>query len=129
MNVEKLKTAILNYNANIREIARIHAVLQSVEFKGVASMSGDIKSSEVSNPIVGEIIRREAKHKRLDRLEKEVLFIQQQAQQLDDEELQRVLDYLLDGMTPSEISRELDVTRQTVYRKIDKLVKIMLEVN
>jgi CheY-like chemotaxis protein len=129
MNKERLKNAIVNYHAYILEISRIRNTLKDYEFKGVAASGIDStlpKSQGISNPVAGEVIRREAKSKRLQRLEEELVFIQERIDLIENETLFIVLDCFLDGMTGGEIARHLSSNPSTVYRHLDKVVKIML---
>jgi DNA-directed RNA polymerase specialized sigma subunit len=126
MNAEQLKQAIQNYSWTIREIDRLYNSLRYTEFKGVASADTTIKSSAISNPIVGEIIRREAKSKRLIRMEQDVLFIQGNLHKVTDEKQKTILECMLDGMTPMEVVRHMGIGRTTVWRHLDKAIEVMI---
>jgi DNA-binding NarL/FixJ family response regulator len=127
LNEEKVREALYNYHWQIREIARIEMTLQGTEFKGVAA--GGIESVmpsapyAVSDPIAGEIIRREAKSKRMQRLESDVKYIQSKMHLVEEGKLYTVLECLLDGMPAKDIARHLTVSRQSVYRYIDEICK------
>jgi DNA-directed RNA polymerase specialized sigma subunit len=127
MNAEQLKQAIQNYSWTIREIDRLYNSLRYTEFKGVASANKEIKSYSVSNPIVGEIIRRDAKTKRLARMEAEALFIQNTMSKVTDEKQKTILECMLDGMTPMEVVRHIGIGRTTVWRHLDKAIEVMLK--
>lgn len=127
MNEEKVRQALYDYHWQIREIARIEMTLQNTEFKGVAASGIESVMPNapyaVSDPIAGEIIRREAKSKRMQRLENDVKYIQSKMHLVEEEKLMTVLECLLDGMTARDIARHLTVARQTIYRYIDDICK------
>lgn len=127
MNEEKVREALYNYHWQIREIARMEASLQGVEFKGVAAsgIESVMPSAPyaISDPILGEVMRREAKSKRMKRMEDDVKYIQSRLHLIEDQSLITVIDCLMDGLTASDIARHMTVARQTVYRYIDKIAK------
>jgi hypothetical protein len=130
MNREEIKKALYAYHWTIKEISRIHAHLATTEFAGVAA--GGIESvmpkgNGVGNPLLGEIIRREAKSKRLKRMEKQVNFIQSHIVRIEDETLATVADCILDGLTVSEVSRYLNVSRPTAHKYVDDIITEMLK--
>jgi DNA-binding NarL/FixJ family response regulator len=129
MDKEKVREALYNYHWEIREIARIQSVLQETEFKGVAAGGVDSVMPNapyaVSNPILGEVMRRQAKSKRMQRLESNVTYIQSRLHLIEDEKFLMVAECLMDGMTAGSIARHLTTSRQTIYSYIDKITEIL----
>lgn len=130
MNADQLKQAIQNYSWTIREIDRLYNSLRFTDFKSVEAPNDSLvslKEQYVSNPIAGELMRKNAKSKRLARMEADVLFIQQNMSKVTDEKQKTILECMLDGMTPMEVVRHMGIGRTTVWRHLDKAIEVMLK--
>lgn len=129
MTKEEAKKALYAYHWSIREISRIHAHLATTEFAGVAASGIESimpKAGGVGNPLLGEIIRREAKSKRLARMEEQVNFIQSRIIRIESPDLLTIADCILDGLTVSEISKHMEKSRTTIHKAIEEIVELLI---
>jgi len=129
MKRHEIVGAIRDYHWMINEIIRVQIELKAYEFKGTAQYGIEATMpkavGQTSNPIAGEIVRREAKTKRMIRMEEKIQYIQKRMHLIEDEMQRTVLDCLLDGVTITGVSKLLRISRPTAHKIFDEIVDVL----
>ncbi|GED71193.1 hypothetical protein BRE01_48950 [Brevibacillus reuszeri] len=117
--VQRTEEELRDYHFMLREIDRLQGYLEdagegTVGAYGIdASMpKGKGKNGDKTH---AEVVRRERKWKRLEKLQDAVERIERAAESITDEKEKTVLDAIMDGEKNNFIARQIGVSRQRYY--------------
>jgi Bacterial regulatory proteins, luxR family. len=133
MNKKEIAKILRDYHWMINEIARQRKMMLEVNqsITGQYGIDGSMPhgKGETSDPVAQEVIRREKKSKWIERLERQVLYIQRRIHLITDEREKAVLECLLDGMSIIQISYHMGLSRRHVQRLRDDIVDKMSQMS
>ncbi|WP_279401631.1 helix-turn-helix transcriptional regulator [Piscibacillus salipiscarius] len=124
---KQIESALRDYNWMLNEIKRQRDLLQVVG-GNVVAQSG-IESTmpkpkgNTSDPVAKEVIRRDKKSKWVQKLERKVLFIQNNIHVIQDPREKAVLECMLDGLSMSAIGHHMGLSRRHIYNIKDSIVE------
>ena len=128
---EQVSNMIRDYNWILREIEYIRNELNDVDLN-VTSQYGEESAmpkakGDPVDMMTFEIIRRDKKSKRAERLENKIKFIRDNIHKIKDERQRVVLDHLLDGMSITKLSHHMGISRKQVYKIKDEIIDELLK--
>ncbi|WP_025027761.1 LuxR C-terminal-related transcriptional regulator [Caldalkalibacillus mannanilyticus] len=131
MEREEFELALRDYPWMIREISRLKENLgdageRMVQKYGLESALPKGKGM-YTDSVGQEVARRERKWKRLDKLEKKVLFIQERVELITDEREKTILECILDGLSFTAIAKHMGLSTRHIQRLKNDMVDKMLE--
>ena len=126
MNKKQIESALRDYNWMINEIKRQRDLLQLVggnvvAQSGIESTMPKAKGS-TGDPVAQEVIRRDKKSKWVQKLERKVLFIQNNIHVIEDPREKAVLECMLDGLSMIAISQHMGLSRRHIYNIKNSIV-------
>lgn len=126
MNKKEIAKILRDYHWMINEIARQRRMMLDVDqsITGQYGIEGSMPHAKgsTSDPVAQEAIRRLKKTKWIEKLEQQVLYIQQRIHLIIDEREKAVLECLLDGMSIRAIARHMGFSDSHVYGIRDSIV-------
>jgi DNA-directed RNA polymerase specialized sigma24 family protein len=126
VNRIELEDALRDYHWMIREISRLRDYLEDAGERTVRQygIDSDMPKPKGGNtdPVHQEVARRERKWKRLEKLERKVLCIQDRLHVIMDEREKTVLECMLDGMSYRAIARHMGLSHSHIQRIKDSIV-------
>lgn len=133
MNKKEIAKILRDYHWMINEIARQRKMMIEVN-QSITSQYGiegslPHEKNGKSDPVAQEAIRREKKSKWIEKLEKQVLYIQERINFIQDEREKAVLECLLDGMSMIAISRHMGLSDRHIFRLRDSIVDQMADMS
>lgn len=130
MNRKEIEQALRDYLWMMNEIIKEREELQSMVMGGnvIAKITDMPKAAggTTSDPVANEVIRRNEKSKRILKLERKVLYIQNRRKVITDEREVAVLNCMLDGMSMKAIGHHMGLSRQHIYRLKESIIEQML---
>ncbi len=110
----------------INEIARQRRMMNEVNqsITGQYGIEGSLPHGKngKSDPVAQEAIRREKKSKWIEKLERQVLYVQERIYIITNEREKAVLECLLDGMSIRAIARHMGFSDSHIYEIRDRIV-------
>lgn len=127
MNKKQIENTLRDYNWMLNEIKRQRNLLADagtnlVAQSGLESVMPKAKG-ETGDPVAQEVVRRDKKHKWVNKLEEKVLFIQKRIPLITDERERAVLECLLDGMSMVAIGNHMGLSRRHIYHLKDSIIR------
>lgn len=127
MNKKEIAKILRDYHWMINEIARQRRMMNEVDqsITGQYGIEGSLPHGKngKSDPVAQEAIRREKKYKWIEKLEKQVLYIQERIYIITNEREKAVLECLLDGMSIRAIARHMGFSERRVYSLRNNIVE------
>ncbi|BBN99176.1 helix-turn-helix domain-containing protein [Sporolactobacillus terrae] len=126
LNKKEIAKILRDYHWMINEIARQRKMMIEVNqsITGQYGFEGSLPHGKngKSDPVAQEAIRREKKSKWIEKLERQVLYIQKRIHVVTDERGIAVLECLLDGMSIRAIARHMGLSERHIYIIRDRIV-------
>lgn len=133
VNKKEIAKILRDYHWMINEIARQRKMMLEVNqsITGQYGLEGSLPHGKngKSDPVAQEAIRREKKSKWIEKLERQVLYIQERIHLVTDEREKAVLECLLDGMSIIAISRHMGLSERHIFRIRNTIVTQMSEMS
>ncbi len=132
MQREEIEQALRDYLWMMNEIIKEREELQSMVMGGniIAKITDMPKAAggTTSDPVANEVIRRNQKSRRIEKLEAKVVYIQKRIKVITDEREVAVLNCMLDGMSMKAIGHHMGLSRQHIYKIKESIVEQMLHI-
>src|SRR5699024_8571644 len=118
MNKKQIEQALRDYLWMMNEIIREREELNHIIGGNLISKITDMPkaSGTTGDPVANEVIRRNETSRRIQKLEKKVVYIQKRRKAITDEREIAVLNCMLDGMSMRAIGNHMGLSRQHIYR-------------
>ncbi len=128
MNKKQIEQALRDYLWMMNEIIKEREELNHIIGGNVVAKITDMPkaSGGTSDPVANEVIRRTEKSRRIEKLEKKVLFVQSRTKAITEERELTVLNCMLDGMSMRAIGHHMGLSRQHIYRLKESIIEQML---
>lgn len=130
MNKKQVGKILRDYHWIINEIARQRKMMNDVNIMitgqyGIEASLPHGKNGK-SDPVAGEVVRREKKSKWIAKLEEKALYVQQRASVITDEREKAVLECMMDGMSMVAIQRHMGISKSHLFRIRDDIIDKMI---
>ncbi len=131
MNKKQIEQALRDYLWMMNEIIKEREELNHIIGGNVVAKITDMPkaSGGTSDPVANEVVRRANKSKRIEKLEKKVLFVQSRTKAITDERELTVLNCMLDGMSMRAIGHHMGFSERHIFRIKESIVQQMADMS